>query len=620
MATQEQIDALVLQIKGKLINKGFKFGQFTPDFQELFTQAYAEVILDNGGGASAAIDWNLVDVESMIAVLSGQITSTELHSDLLTPIESLPTIAELQEKILNNISAIWDTDSIYRVGEIISYGTLLYECTNAILTTPNVSPDFEPENWKIVGNYSDIYNEADNLSTRIFNSQSTADGALTDISALSSVILGDNGLANAEGLIFDQEYIRTEHEKVIVEALYALSGEIFGEDGAAIVAGYINTESGIVITPETINVDLSETISGRLGDSELAISEEKTLRGVALGADFDTGTAYENLATVVIGGTFMQNQSGSTIPPGPYNVADGWVAIENSLYAQYTVKVDVDGNVAGFGLSNDGSTSNFIINANNFAISSTNSTQESQDNPTIPFMVLDGVTYIKTAYIRDLSAENFVANTIVANSVVVGGLGWNEILDTPIELQDGSFAQIAEDTLTLAVNSGEIVNELPGINDGIDNFNTRNDRIAVTPDTPTILGDGSAITFTFNSDGSANIDFAWEYGTGTDETNIDGFLIYARANNVDTIHDLQADLTETNFFQVQADVRLLRMSGLIIDKYYTVGIEAFRVVDQDVDATGIKRSVIIQPSLTAENPIFLDLTVPAPTAITITEL
>jgi hypothetical protein len=56
------------------------------------------------------------------------------------------------------------------------------------------------------------------------------------------------------------------------------------------------------------------------------------------------------------------------------------------------------------------------------------------------------------------------------------------------------------------------------------------------------------------------------------------------------------------------------------DKYYTIGIEAFRVVDSDINATGIIRSVITQPSLSEEKTIFLSLLVPPPTGVAVSEV
>ena len=615
-ADQEQIDGLATIIRAELISKGMTFGTFEPDYLALTCEAYAKIILDYGGGGSegsGGINWDLVEISDIMNVISGEIKASDLFSDLQTTINKIPSISELTENILSNTSDLWDETAKYRTSQIVNYGGILYECTAELLVPPYSNPSLDTGHWKTVGTYNDVYDLVDGISTRIFAAKSAADGAASDVSSLSSTVLGDDGTALSDGLIFDERSVRSTNEEVVVAALNALCAELFGPDGAANVTGYITTDSNIDISETTTSVDLSSIIGGRIGDAEAAIQTEQNIRAVVTGPDYEEQD-YTIGSVVTYGDQLFQNTTAIIDGGHPWEVSE-WKVISKSLYAEYTVKLDVNGFVSGFGLANDGATSSFIVNADTFAIDHPNNTE----GTVIPFIVQDNKVWMDSAFIKDLSAQNFVGGKVIADELIVGGLLWGDVMDKPIELQDGSFQQLAEDSLTLATNSGEIVNDLPGLQDGVQNFNYRNDRISVTPEDPTILSDGTAIDFSFNNDGSSNIDFAWEYGTGTDATNVDGFLVYVKADSTDTVHDLSTDLSETTFFQIQIDKSQIRLLGLTSDKYYTIGIEAFRVVDQDVNETGILRSNIVQPSHANENPIFLDLNVPAPDSVTITE-
>jgi hypothetical protein len=114
------------------------------------------------------------------------------------------------------------------------------------------------------------------------------------------------------------------------------------------------------------------------------------------------------------------------------DVVDVGATIENyvtDVLARYTYRSLIDGKKAGFGLSNDGTVTEFAVYADKFFIM--------QDVPgtvgevVVPFSVVDGKTYINTALIADASisvAKIAELNATVANLVnlyvqnaVVGG-------------------------------------------------------------------------------------------------------------------------------------------------------------------------------------------------------
>jgi len=100
----------------------------------------------------------------------------------------------------------------------------------------------------------------------------------------------------------------------------------------------------------------------------------------------------------------------------------------NTLLGQYSVKIDNNGHVSGFGLSstvvNDTPTSAFIIRADKFAIvdpaSAANNLTNSPSADTVPFAVDGGAVYIKTAFIKDATITSAKIASLVANKITSG--------------------------------------------------------------------------------------------------------------------------------------------------------------------------------------------------------
>ena len=129
----------------------------------------------------------------------------------------------------------------------------------------------------------------------------------------------------------------------------------------------------------------------------------------------------------------------------------------NGLYAQYTVKLDVNGRVSGFGLASSSTQSDFAIRADKFYIAPPEGTGKGDS----PFMVLTSSqtingtvvpagTYIKSAYIHDGSID--VAK--IANATITSAkIGTGEIKTANIDNAAITTAKIGTaqvDTLQIA--------------------------------------------------------------------------------------------------------------------------------------------------------------------------
>lgn len=132
------------------------------------------------------------------------------------------------------------------------------------------------------------------------------------------------------------------------------------------------------------------------------------------------------------------------------------------------------------------------------------------------------------------------------------------------------------------------------------NFNSRNDRNSASVTAPTIASDGTAVDHTINADASADISFEWSWG-GTN-SDIDGFIIYIRQASSSAAYTFGTTPAEEQVYYVPAEKRAFILYGVTASKYYHFGVRAYRIVDPDIDSSGVKVSSIVKPSLAAENP------------------
>ena len=106
----------------------------------------------------------------------------------------------------------------------------------------------------------------------------------------------------------------------------------------------------------------------------------------------------------------------------------------NTLLGQYSVKIDNNGHVSGFGLSstsvNGTPTSAFIIRADKFAIvdpaSASNNLTNNPSTDSVPFAYVSGVpnvpngVYIKAAFIQDATISSAKIASLTANKITTG--------------------------------------------------------------------------------------------------------------------------------------------------------------------------------------------------------
>lgn len=305
----------------------------------------------SGTAASTA-----TDVNHMLAILTGAITTSELAQDLSGPIGNLP--ADTQAAIdLKKANIPTFAMTSFALGDIVKEsgsGTKLYIAIQAVPSNGRALTN--TSFWKLYGDYASL--------------KSASDTAASDITAINTITSSSNSaaavkLAAVDAILFDSG----GNEIVSASNLSTMSSTVLNTDGTAratatqfdqLAANYTNPTTGVAN-----NVTLQQAL-------ETSASEVDGLRG------------------------------------------------------QYSVKIDNNGHISGFGLSSTtttaGPTSAFIVRADRFAVIDPASSADGlgTTSPTaanVPFFIDSGTTYIKSAAIKDASITNAKIGTLSADKI-----------------------------------------------------------------------------------------------------------------------------------------------------------------------------------------------------------
>jgi len=170
--------------------------------------------------------------------------------------------------------------------------------------------------------------------------------------------------------------------------------------------GGISTGAAGPATASTA-VDVAKIIaalSGQITESQLSQALNTKLTDLQTGVTTATTTA-NNASSQITTVAAVANSASSTANSASNTAGNAYAAVQtettarinadNTLFAQYTVKLDVNGYIAGYGLVNDGATSAFGVRADRFWIGSPGASSS------YPFIVDSGGVYINDAYIRN---------------------------------------------------------------------------------------------------------------------------------------------------------------------------------------------------------------------------
>ena len=414
---------------------------------------------NNAGGTLAT---TATDVAHQLAVLGGAITASELAQSLATPIASISgingsistingQISTLNQTVaaLNNTSA-WASGQSYSTNDQVTYsGNLFSAKSNHTSTSGNAPPTSTTSNttWLFVGAYTSLSAAvgANTGSIAQLNtvSASSTSAAAQAIHALNSTVNnGTSGVvATANALDVIETAVNHSNTGVVASA-----GKI-----AALETTVNDAQTGVVATANAFDVVRTTVNHGTNG---VAASAQKI--GTLNNAVFDSSGAMQLVSSATLTNDYQTKAAADAAYASSTNLLSAQVAnpdgsantvalsqamtvqaaTNGALKGQYSVKIDNQGHITGFGLSSTnttaGPTSAFIVNADKFAVIDPASSADGlgTTSPTaanIPFFIDGGVTYIKAAAIKDATITAAKIGSVNADTISAGTLSANFI-------------------------------------------------------------------------------------------------------------------------------------------------------------------------------------------------
>jgi hypothetical protein len=345
------------------------------------------------------------DPTYMIELLQNKLTTSELNISLSSRIDlvdtgpsALTTRMALAEGSLTTISSAigelttpdFTTANIYTVGLLVKYTGSIYKCILDISTTPSPLPT-NSTYWELVGDYASLSDmvaaNASGLSfldTRIDTADENITAIASDVSALQTTISDPlTGLAKAVSNITQLNTVTSTSTSANALALYNISTKV------------TNPSTGLDSKASTTELNTANSDLNRSHASAL-FQTSTTLNGRT--------ASVQSLATSVDG-----------------------------VAGSYTVKVDSNGYVAGYGLAVDTNTSTplaeFAIVADKFSIAPVATNPDAADGSpffhlTVPTWVngvlLPAGTFMKTVFIGDATISNAKIVNIAADKMLAG--------------------------------------------------------------------------------------------------------------------------------------------------------------------------------------------------------
>lgn len=271
---------------------------------------------------------------------------------------------------------------------------------------------------------------AEDLNTAALQSLLRAEELQDQIDGYLTSSLIRYALGGSAGALLPEEMIAAAAQEILASPL-ALSLQ----EGITDIAA--NAEAILAQTLRLDGIDATiQTIETLATDGYNAMAARLDLLGAVSGNNqafiLNTSTVRvsptESLATrleqlqVSDSNNFAAIQTLQNVVTGP-----------GGLTAQWTVKTDVNGYVAGFGLYNSGATSDFIVLADRFAIITPGQGKK------VPFSIVGGVVYMQNVVIQDALIQSLTISKLsngTLNSDISVGTG-------KIVWSNGSYMKVA---------------------------------------------------------------------------------------------------------------------------------------------------------------------------------
>lgn len=199
-----------------------------------------------------------------------------------------------------------------------------------------------------------------------------------------------------------------------------------------------------------------EIIDGVVAAQGNALTQLQTDIGTKAAA-----SALNSLTTRVSAAEGVNTSQATSITQLDTKVDDNYSSIQqkfttyDGIYAQWTIKTDVNGFVAGVGLMNDGVTSSFQILASNFSVRDPSDSSKVVLGTFNGAAVMDGA-YMKIASIDDASIDKLTVTKLIGETADWVALNASKIIVTSLMIDD-----ILEST-NYGANTGYQINSRTG--------------------------------------------------------------------------------------------------------------------------------------------------------------
>ena len=329
----------------------------------------------------------ILSPEYIIDKINGLISKSELANDVLTPINQIPsintTLADHAGRIQSTEAALsdllnvpaYDTGTDYAVDDLVSYNGFTWRALVA-MTAPAPTPA-EGANWTQVGQYATFGDiiagnavAIDDLDVRVTSAEGTITSYGTEITGIKTRLTNtENGTtANSTAInTLDGRVTQTE------QGISANSSDI-----TQLQNDLSTAENGITANSQALSL-----LDSRVGSAEGTITSQgqavtqlqSDLNNLASTASANA-SAINSLTIRVTSAEGSLSSVAQDVSQLQVSVGDNSAAIQTKaevsavqgiaddvavLSAQYTVKLDVNGRVAGIGLANNNGVTSFVV-------------------------------------------------------------------------------------------------------------------------------------------------------------------------------------------------------------------------------------------------------------------
>ena len=427
-----------------------------------------------------------VDPAKLIAALEGQILESALSKELATRIndandQTRISVRKITKEIQDRTNAVAAEAAARAAGllaEATARGTAI---TNEATLRAQGDSHLAQQIATLTSNINDPVTGFASIAALQTEQTARANGDTAQATAretLAAQIRGNytgNEIgALTTGLLYSEREARAYQDSALSSRSDALEATVNNSTTGLVAtrATLINdyytkasTDEAIASSTTTLTTNFNNTLTGYTtsshltqnyytksgADSAIAVKVGELRTEIA-----DPVTGYATKATLT-SQYFTQTQTNSAITgqintlkaeiADPVNGYAKTAAVQQDFFAkadgqalqgQYTVKIDLNGHVSGFGLAStlvgNTPTSAFIVRADRFAVVDPASTANglgttSPSADTVPFFVEGGVTYIKSAMIKNASITDAQIGSLAAKKITAGYIGATIAMD-----------------------------------------------------------------------------------------------------------------------------------------------------------------------------------------------